>query len=234
LWLQQQRGTFLDQTANSGLTRPDWRGTGFGTVMADFDNDGGLDLAVANGRVTRTLNPATSELPRDLDPFWTDYCERDQLFLNSGDGKFRDVSSTNHSFCGVASVSRGLACADFDDDGGVDLLVTRIADKARLFRNLAPHRGNYLIIKATDPVLGRDAYGAEVYVEVGDKRWMRWINPGYSFLCSNDPRAHFGLGTMESYDAVEVVWPDGSAERFPGGPANRVVHLKRGQGILTE
>ena len=234
LWLQQQRGTFLDQTANSGLTKSAWRGTGFGTVMADFDNDGGLDLAVANGRVTRDLSEEKRETPPELDPFWIEYCQRDQLFLNSGDGRFRDASLTNDPFCNTASVSRGLACADFDDDGGMDLVVTRIADKASLFRNQATDRGNYLIVQATDPALNRDAYGAEVYVEAKDKRWLRWINPGYSYLCSNDPRAHFGLGRLESYDAIEIVWPDGSAERFEGGPVNRVVHLRRGEGTPLE
>jgi len=198
--------------------------------LADFDNDGTLDLAIANGRVTRTLGEGQPEAAPDLGPFWTTYCERDQLFLNSGDGRFRDVSLANDPFCQVASVSRGLACADFDNDGGIDVIVTRIADKVSLFKNQASGRGNYLIVKATDSALHRDAYGAEVYLEVAGKRSLRWINPGYSFLSSNDPRAHFGLGSNVAYDAIEVVWPGGVLERFEGGPANRVVHLIRGKG----
>ena len=229
LWLQQKRGTFLDQTANSGLTNSAWRGTGFGTAMADFNNDGTLDLAIANGRVTRALGDAKPRTSSELDPFWLNYSERDQLFLNSGQGKFRDVSLANDPFSKVAGVSRGLAVADFDDDGGMDLLVTRIAEGVALYKNVA-ERGNYLIVKATDPELHRDAYGAEVYVSSGNKRWMRWINPGYSFLCSNDPRAHFGLGEDTTYDSIEVVWSDGSKEQFPGGDANRVVRLERGSG----
>jgi hypothetical protein len=166
--------------------------------------------------------------------FWAEYSERDQLFLNSGDGEFRDVSVANQPFSEFASVSRGLACADFDDDGGMDLVVTRIAEKVALFRNVAPKRGNYLTLRATDPNLHRDAYGAEVYVEAGGKKWMRWINPGYSYLCSNDPRAHFGLGAVDKIDAIEVVWPDGSAERFPGGAVNKTVQLTRGEGTPAE
>ena len=219
----------MDQTASSGLTKSAWRGTGFGTAMADFDNDGRLDLAVANGRVTRVLGEDKPQTSTELDAFWIDYSERDQLFLNQGKGKFKDVSLSNDPFCKMAGVSRGLAVADFDGDGGVDLLVTRIAEKVAFFQNRA-ERGNYLIVKATDPELNRDAYGAEIYVTSGDRKQMRWINPGYSFLCSNDPRAHFGLGEQTAYDAIEVVWPNGAKEQFSGGQANQMIHLERGTG----
>ncbi len=234
LWLQQKRGTFLDRTAESGLTKSAWRGTGFGTAMADFDNDGRVDLAIANGRVVRQTTSDAPTTSDDLDPFWRPYSERNQLFLNVGGGRFEDVSPANDPFCKVAAVSRGLAVADFDTDGGVDLLVTRIGERVGLFKNVAPSRGHYLIVKATDPTLKRDAYGAEIYVRSGDRQWMRWINPGYSFLCSNDPRAHFGLGTVATYDSIRVVWPNGQAETFPGGEVDCVVHLERGTGVPTE
>ena len=65
------------------------------------------------------------------------------------------------------------------------------------------------MVRAVDPELNRDAYGAEVYVQAGERRWMRWINPGYSYLCSNDVRAHFGLGDVTKIDTIRVVWPDG-------------------------
>jgi hypothetical protein len=127
-------------------------------------------------------------------------------------------------------VGRGLVCADIDGDGALDLLVTNVAGPARLYRNVAPKRGHWLLVRAVDPALRRDAYGAEVTVLVGGRRLLRWINPGYSYLCSNDPRAHFGLGPAQRVDAVEVRWPDGSGERFPGQAADRVVVLHKGQG----
>jgi hypothetical protein len=82
-----------------------------------------------------------------------------------------------------------------------------------------------------DPELGgRDAYGAEITVDAGGKRWWRLINPGSSYLCSNDPRAHFGLGPVQQVDAIHVLWPDGAKETFDGCPADRPVVLRKGCG----
>jgi enediyne biosynthesis protein E4 len=230
LWRQGPRGLFRDETAAAGLAGSRWRGTGFGTVLGDFDHDGALDLAVVNGRVARSAAPPAGDFPPDLAPFWRDYAERNQLFANEGGGRFRDVSPENKPFCGTAAVARGLACGDLDGDGALDLLVTTVAGPARLYRNVAPNRGHWLLVRALDPALKRDAYGAVVTVRAGGRRWRRWVNPGSSYLCSNDPRAHFGLGPAERVDAVEVLWPDGSAEVFPGGAADRVVVLRKGEG----
>ena len=216
LWTQGPRGMFRDRTAPSGLAPPGSRGTGFGTVMADFDQDGGPDVVAVNGRVNR--GPAAAE--GTLGPFWSQYAERNQLFANAGGGRFREVSAHNPALCGVPGVYRGLACGDIDGDGDLDLLVTALAGPARLFRNVAPDRGHGLFVRAVDPALKRDAHGAEVAVRAGDRRWVRWAHPGYSYLCSNDPRAHFGLGSVERVDAIDVLWPDGTRETFPGGPAD--------------
>jgi hypothetical protein len=79
-------------------------------------------------------------------------------------------------------------------------------------------------------VRGLDAYGAEVTVIAGKRRWLGLINPGSSYLCSNDPRAHFGLGQAAQVDALRVRWPDGSEEAFKGRPADQVVVLRKGEG----
>jgi hypothetical protein len=86
------------------------------------------------------------------------------------------------------------------------------------------------MVRATDPALRRDAYGAVITVEAGGRRWLGLINPAQSYLCSGDPRAHFGLGTATQVDRIGVAWPDGLAEVFPGGGVDRVVQLQRGQG----
>jgi hypothetical protein len=111
----------------------------------------------------------------------------------------------------------------------MNLVTTSIAGPARIFRNVAPDRGHWLTIRALDPRLKRDAYGAEVVVRAGSKKWWRLVNPG-SFLCSNDPRVHVGLGLAAKCDAVEVLWPDGLREAFPGGPTDRALVLRRGEG----
>jgi enediyne biosynthesis protein E4 len=230
LWRQGPAGQFADQTAACGLASPAWRGTGFGTVFADFDNDGQPDLAVVNGRVRRARFDAAHAGPGDSSQ-WGPYRERNQLFHNDGRGRFVDVSSANPSFCSIPDVARGLACGDVDNDGGIDLLVTDVAGPARLYHNAAPRRGHWLLVRAIDPALGgRDAYGTHVVVHVGSAARHGWINPGYSYASSNDPRAHFGLGAAERYDGMEVTWPDGLREQFEGGAADRVIVLARGAG----
>ncbi len=225
LWKQGPRGLFQDRTGAAGLAGSRWRGTGFGTVFGDFDQDGALDLAVANGRVQ-----AGKPVAGIASPFWSRYAERNQLFANEGAGRFRDISEENDPFCGKAAVARGLACGDIDGDGALDLLVTNVAGPARLYKNVAPNRGHWLMIRAIDPDLRRDAYGAEITVRAGERRWIRWLNPGYSYLCSNDPRAHFGLGETRKVDAIDVLWPDGNEETFPGRETDQVVVLRKGDG----
>jgi hypothetical protein len=226
LWRQGPRGRFHDCTVESGLASPRWGGTGFGTVAADFDLDGALDLAVANGAIARGI---TSPTGTGLG-FWEPYAERNQLFANDGTGKFRDISPANPALCGRWNVARGLVCADFNNDGAPDLLVTAIGGRARLFRNVAPNRGHWLKVRAIDPKHKRDAYGAEVRVRLGDREWLRLINPGESYLSSGLPIALFGLGTVDHIDAVVVTWPDGDPpEEFKGGAVDRMMVLRKGE-----
>ncbi len=225
LWRQEPRGLFRDETVRAGLARPLWRGTGFGTVLADFDLDGALDIAVVNGRVSR--GPQAND---SLGPHWGRYAERNQLFANDGRGNFRDVSQASAALCGTPNVARGLAWGDIRNAGAIDLVVTTAAGRARLLRNVAPRRGHWLVVRA---VLGpgpRDAIGAEVRVRAAGRTWSRLINPGSSYLCSNDPRAHFGLADNQRIDAIDITWPDGTAETFPGRQADQAVTLRQGTG----
>jgi hypothetical protein len=226
LWKQGPAGQFRDQTAPAKLSSPRYRGTGFGAVLGDFDNDGYLDLAVVNGRVSRG---DAAPVP-GLEPFWQLYAERNQLFVNEGDSHFRDISGDNAPFCGRPAVSRGLACGDLRNRGALDLLVTAVAGPAQVYRNAVPQRGHWLGVRAIDPALRRDAYGAAITVHAGERRWLRLINPGYSYLCSNDPRALFGLGQIAQIDRIEVVWPDGTEESFPGPVVDHYVELRKSEG----
>ncbi|MCS7044718.1 MAG: CRTAC1 family protein [Gemmataceae bacterium] len=228
LWRQGPVGIFTDRTAAAGLATPTWRGTGFGVVAADFDADGHLDLALVNGRVARKLGASA------LGFHWTDYAERHQLFANDGTGRFRDLSPTNAPLCGTARVGRGLCAGDIFGTGRVDLLATHVADRARVYRNVVANPGHWLIVRAVTPEWRRDAYGAEVTVFAGTRRWTRLIQPGSSYLCSNDPRAHFGLGEVTAVDRLRVVWPDGAVEEFPGSPVDRRLVVRRGEGKVVD
>jgi hypothetical protein len=227
LWQQgPKRGVFRDQTARAGLLATDWRGTGFGVTMGDFNNDGWLDIAVVNGAVSHGTGTPNPKLRDHL----KDYSERNQLFRNEGHGKFRDISSANAPFCGVPNVARGLACGDLNGDGALDLVITHVAGRAQVFRNVAQQRGHWLLVRALDPRLKRDAYGAEIVVQAGARRWLRIVNPGDSFQCSSDPRAHFGLGEAAHFEAIHVLWPDGLREVFSGACADQSLVLRRGEG----
>ena len=227
LWRQGPPGLYRDRSADAGLMRPTARGTGFGTLLADFDNDGALDLAVVNGRVAAL----TSVDDWSLGPFWSAYGERNKLFLGDGRGGFENLSRINPALCGQINVARGLARGDIDGDGAVDLLVTTIGGPARLYKNVAPHRGHWLQIRAIDPALRRDALGALVGVRAGGRTHVCSLHPAESFLCSSEARAHFGLGDTARIDSIEIVWPDGCRELFDKGYAvDQRMELRKGEG----
>lgn len=231
LWMQGPRGLFQDQLAVLGLASSAGHGTGFGTVLMDFDLDGWNDLALVNGSIRRGSAHPGTPLP-GLIPFWFPYAQRAQIYLNDGQGRFRDISSANPSFCQPLAVGRGLAAGDLDNDGDLDLLAVCAGGPVRLFRNIAPRRGHWLTLRALDPALGgRDAIGAEILVQAGGRPWRRLVQPGFSYLVSNDPRIHLGLGPVAQIDSVVVIWPDGSEERFPGGPVDRHLILHKGAGV---
>lgn len=230
LWKQQPRGLFQDRTADTGLSRTAWQGTGFGAVMADFDHNGAVDLAFVNGLVKRGARPQSAPI-EGPHSFWSPYAQRHQLFSNDGTGRFHELSRPEEEFSRLATVGRGLVCGDIDNDGAVDLLVTSTGGPAQIFHNVVPQRGHWLNLRAVDPAAGgRDAYGAEITVTAGGRQWWRLVSTAYSYLSAQDPRVHFGLGPSTRVDAIGVIWPDGVAEQFPGGAADQFIVLRKGSG----
>jgi len=225
-WKQGPRGVFRDRTGDYGLATAGWRGTGFGTAMADFNQDGWTDLAIVNGRVSK----ATPEPAPGLPTYWAPYAQRNQLLSNK-DGRFTDISMANPALCGTPNVGRGLALGDLDGDGAIDLVVTSIAGRARVYRNVCPDRGHWLKVQAVDPRWNRDAIGAEVVVTSGDQRRLRVVTAAESYLSSSSSVTHFGLASATTFDAVEMKWPDGLVERFPGGATDQALTVRRGEGV---
>ncbi|HJZ57122.1 MAG TPA: CRTAC1 family protein [Gemmataceae bacterium] len=227
LWRQGPLGQFRDRTQESQVVRTAWRGTGFGAVAADFDRDGWPDIAFVNGRIHREkVLPGADHLP----VFWQPYAERNQLLRNAGGGQFEDASEAHPEFCGRPNVARGLAVGDFDNDGRPDLLVVSVGDRARLYRNVAPG-GHWVGVRVTDPAKGnRDLLGTVVRVTAGGRTWVQVAQSASSYLSASDPRPLFGLGGATAYDRIEVTWPNGTREAFPGGPADRWVGLTPGSG----
>ena len=217
---------FEDRSAAAGLASSSLPRTGFGTGFFDYDHDGDLDIAVVNGRVQR--HPTVSGAR--LEPYWNPYAEPNLLLRNDGAGRFSNVSSLAGSFGSEIEISRGLALGDVDNDGDLDILLTNTAGPARLFRNQARKQGSWLAVRAIDLKLKRDAYGAVIIVVAHGKEYVRVVQPGFSYLSSNDPRVHFGFPGVEKAESIRVLWPDGSEEVFPGVDLGQSVVLEKGRG----
>ncbi len=228
---------YKESSTAARLAAPSLPWTGFGTAFADLEHDGDLDLLVVNGKVT--ISPSITQkhvqLKEQWDEssglFWKPFREPNQLFINDGKGVFSEFTSKRDPYTSAREISRALCLADIDDDGDLDLLITNVAGPARLYRNDAPKKGHWLVVKAILPELGgRDAYGATITVTAGDRQWRQPLSPGTSYVSSHDPRVHFGLGDVDQIDSVHVRWPDGSEETFAGGEADRHLVLSYGQG----
>ena len=224
LYLNDGNFGFEEVTSARGLGAPSVKFTGFGTAFFDFDHDGDLDIVVVNGRVAWA-----EPLPGGGgEEYWSPYAEPNFLVENDGRGKFTDASEPTGAFGRLVEVSRGLALGDIDGDGDLDLLMTHTAGPARLFRNDADKAGSWLFVRTVEGK--RDAQGAVVTLRAGGKRYTRTADPAYSYLSSNDPRAHFAVVGAERFEEILVRWPDGSKESFPGGALNRVLVVEKGTG----
>ncbi len=230
LWHQEAPGIFSDRTSSFGLNQSVWRGTGFGTVMADLDNDSDMDIAFVNGDIRANKEDA-SKNQHNLNPFWSKYAQKNQLFLNDGNRKLSDVSESNPSFCGEPNVGRGLSVGDLNNDGFLDMIISSIGSPIKILYGQSPPNNHWLSIRVTDPEHGnRYDYGAEVTVISESNRWRQWLNPGGSYLCSHDPRLHFGLGPHSQVDRIEVAWSDGTKEQFSGAVMNTIISIEKGSG----
>lgn len=218
---------FQDETSIAGLAGMSLPYTGFGTGFFDYDHDGDLDLALVNGRVTR----GDLRVKKEISNYWDDYAEPNLLLENVGVGQFRNASGRAGLFSSRIENSRGLAFGDVDNDGDIDLLVMNEGGRARLYLNEVPGKGRWLMLRAVDPALQRDAIGAIITVIADGHRFSRQVAPGYGFLASHDMRVHIGLDAAVAIDRIEVLWPGGVRELFSVDSVDQFITLEKGQGI---
>ncbi len=205
LYVNLGKALFEDRTRESGLGMPGRRFTGFGTVFFDYDNDGWLDLFVANGAV---------QLPLP---------QPNQLFRNTGKGGFVEVIAPEFS---QLEVSRGAAVGDVDNDGDPDLLVTNNNGPARLLLNNVGNQNHWLGLRLVGKN-GRDMLGAHVEIVTTNGVLRRRVRTDGSYLSANDPRVLVGLGQTTRVKAVRVRWPDGETEEWKDQPVDRYVTLAK-------
>lgn len=231
LFLQDQPGLFRDAIGPSGLQSQGWRGTGFGTVAADFDNNGAADIVIANGLVSRSTTGQTPTVA-GLSSWWAPYAQRAQLFSNEGGGRFRDRSVENPALSGHAMVGRSLAVFDHGADGGLDLLLGTISGPLTVLTNQVPQRGHWVQFRLIEPQYGgRDAIGAEIRLSLDNKTLWSVLQPSTSYLANHEPIVHFGLGTAPNLRGLEVRWADGTTETFTLPGFDRRWVLSRGGGV---
>lgn len=222
LYVNLGKALFEDRTREAGLGMPGHRFTGFGTLFFDYDNDGWLDLLVANGAVQ--LLP---QLIRKRDPF--PLGQPNQLFHNEGRGKFVEVSELTGEAFQMLEVSRGAAFGDIDNDGDTDVLVTNNNGPARLYLNQVGNRNHWLGLRVVGKGINRDALGAklEIVISKNNVLWRRSRTDG-SYLSANDPRVLAGLAGATRVESVRVHWPDGNIEEWKDPAIDQYTTLKEG------
>ena len=221
LYVNLGEALFEDRTREAGLGMPGRRFTGFGTFFFDYDNDGWLDLFVANGAVQ--LLP---ELVRQKNPF--PLGQPNQLFRNTGKGSFVEIVDEAGPEFQLAEVSRGAAFGDVDNDGDTDILVTNNNGPARLLINQLGNRNHWLGLRLLGKT-GRDMLGARVEAVVGENNILRRrVRTDGSYLSGNDPRVLVGLGAASRVKAVRVRWPDGTVEEWNDVGIDKYFTLREG------
>jgi len=220
LYVNMGQALFEDRTREAGLGTPGRRFTGFGTLFFDYDNDGWLDLFVANGAVQ--LLP---DLARRKDPF--PLGQPNQLFRNTGKGGFVEIVDNTGAELQMLEVSRGAAFGDVDNDGDTDVLVTNNNGPARMFLNDVGNKNHWLGLRLVGKT-GGDVLGARVEIFVTkDHVLRRRTRTDGSYLSANDPRVLVGLGQATRIHSVRVRWPDGTVDEWRDLPVDKYTTLKR-------
>jgi hypothetical protein len=207
---------FEDLTARSGLALATRALTGWGIGMYDFDNDGFKDLFTANAHfpaMERSLGREPA-LPNSV-------------FRNLGNGHFEDISKEAGSGFQVTGQHRGIAFADFDNDGRLDAVVTNVNGPVRLFHNITPNSGHWLAIKLIGTKSNRDGIGAKVTITLPDGRELsNHCTTSVGYASSSEPLVRFGLGSQTRVSRLEIRWPGGQVQELHEVKADQVLKVR--------
>jgi len=211
-------GFFTDVSYPSGLGEPTIPWLGWATFFFDYDHDGRRDLFAANGHVYPEIDGVDGE----------SYAQPLQLFRNVGEGRFREASGQAGFAKDFRVAARGGAYCDYDNDGDLDIAVSRIDGRPLLLRNEGGNRRNWLQLKLVGEESNRDAVGAKVEVAAGGLTQYDHVRAGGSYLSAHDLRLHFGLGPAEEVERVVIRWPSGRRDTVEALEANQILAVTEG------
>ena len=212
---------FSDVTAQARIQTPEWPLVAWGTRFVDLNHDGWKDIFHSNGHVYPYLIKSKT---REV------YYQPKTLYLNRGDGTFLDASTMAGPALQKPTVSRGVAFADFDNDGDIDCAIATLNGSPQLFRNDVPAGNHWVMFRAVGVKSNRDGIGARITVTTDKLKQVWEIKRTVGIYSASDPRAHFGLGPSATIDSVSVRWPSGKVQEFKGvaADAHYVLHEEEG------
>jgi hypothetical protein len=225
LYRNEGDATFADVSFRAGIATLTIPFLGWGTGFLDFDNDGLLDIFVANGHVYPGV---------DLQDWGTTWAQRPLLLRNLDGSKFQEVPAATGSGLAVVVTARGAAFGDLFNDGHIDVVLNNIDSTPTLLRNVVKNSNHWITLKLLGgPKSPRDAIGAKVFVTAGGARQRGDVFSGGSYGSSSDQRLHFGLGAATKVDRVEIHWPSGAKEEISIPALDRIYTVKEGKGIVA-
>lgn len=216
-------GSFEDATFRAKLGYATFHLSGFGARFMDYDNDGARDLFIANGHILDNIRQIHADVR---------YAEPKLMFRNTGQGIFENVSDKVGSDFQSPRVSRGAAVADFDNDGNLDILVNNNGQAPQLLRHDGGNSNHWLEILLIGTKSNRDGVGARVKVVAAGLILYDQRKGGMSYQSAQDPRLHFGLGTRQTIDAIEIQWPSGTLTKLGRLPSDQIITVNEGAGLI--
>ena len=214
-------GTFQDVTTKTGTGAGTWSKVTWGNTLADFDNDGDRDIFIACGHLQDNVDKYDDV---------TSYHETNILLENLGNGKFADASATSGDGLKVKLSSRGAGFDDLDNDGDIDVVILNARREPTILRNSSPAKGHWLQVLLRGVKTNRDGVGARVKLTAGDLTLIDEVHSGRGYQSHYGTRLHFGLGSRNRVDHLEVRWLGGGIDVFENLPADRLLTLTEGQG----
>jgi hypothetical protein len=215
--------TFDDYTYRSGIGNKAWRLSGVAMKFLDYDNDGWTDILQLNGAMLDNIQLYHTEVS---------YKEPLLMFRNLGHGQFDKVSDSLGLDFTRPIAGRGLATADFDNDGDLDIVTNNRGDNPELLRNDGGNANHWLEVQLIGTRSNRDGIGASLKLVSGGFMQIKQSKGGMSYMSASDPRIHFGLGHSTKVDSLEITWPSGQADQLTDVPVDRIIAVREGAVIV--